>query len=82
MEATEKRIQLVKDHYKNRPKAETAQGAKIYGKKWGNWVCLVDDKAQKNFKPFYTIVSFPQKWVSLGNVFGIWNELTLIEKLK
>lgn len=63
-------------YYTAKLKANDIEEARIK-KQFGNWICKVITPMGEIF---YTRTQFNQKWVKAGNVFGMWNELTLIEK--
>lgn len=63
-------------YYDNKLKAQDIEVAKKQ-KKYGNWLCLVTTPQGDKF---YTRTEFKQGWVKAGDVLGMWNELTLIEK--
>lgn len=66
-----------KEYYNNITKFKTIEQAKRpYNK--GQWICLVNTPGNDTF---YVLHLFAHKWVKAGNVFGMWNELTLIEKI-
>lgn len=70
-------IRLFNEHYKDRPRFKTLTEARNSAGKYGNWIIFVDSPDNNDF---YTVTTFKEKWVKPKNVFGIWNELTLIEK--
>jgi hypothetical protein len=65
-------------YYSMRVKYKSLNDAENKGLK-GHWVCLV---TQPNGTTFYVTHYFTQKWLYVGCVIGMWNELTLIEKIK
>lgn len=64
-------------YYENKLKTQDIEAAKKQ-RKYGNWLCLVTTPMGEKF---YTRTEFKEKWVNPGWVLGMWNELTLIEKL-
>lgn len=73
------RISAAKKYYLDRPQFETLEEARTKKQKYGNWIILVQIEGEK---PFYTMTTFKEKWVRAGDVYGIWNELKLIENTK
>ena len=73
------RLKAAKEYYSNKQKFETIEDARKSKKKYGNWICRVK---LEDGTEFYTITNFQYNWVKSGDVYGIWNELTLIEKTK
>jgi len=65
------------EHYKTKPKRASIVDARNIKKSFGNWICKVETPQGE---VFYTRTNFKEKWVRQGNIFGMWNELTLIEK--
>jgi len=74
------RLKAAKEYYANKPKFKTIDEARESGKKLDkrNWICLVK---LSDGTEFYTITYFQYDWVKSGHVYGMWNELTLIEKV-
>jgi len=72
------RAKASKEYYSNKPKFKTIQQARKEGAKYGNWICKVK---LPDGETFYTATNFQHQWVKSGNVFGMWNELTLVEKV-
>jgi len=74
------RLAACKKYYDTPLKRKFAaiEAARATKGKFGNWICLVkmDDGTV-----FYTTHYFREKWVAPGWVLGMWNELTLIEKI-
>ena len=73
------RLQALKNYYSNEPKFKTIEEARLTKGKYGNWITFVD---MQEGTTFYACTTFLQKWAKEGNVYGNWNELTLIEKIK
>ena len=70
------RIAACNKYYENRPKFKTFADAVDKAKK-GYWICHVKTP---DGTEFYTEHFFQEKWVRKGDVYGMWNEITLIIK--
>lgn len=73
----ERKIKAIKAYYAGRPQLKTLEEARKQGNKFGNWIIKVE---VPDGTEFYTMTTFNEKWVYPGAVYGMWNELTLIEK--
>lgn len=76
-EDKERKTKAIKAYYADRPQLKTLDEARKKGKRFGNWIIKVN---LPDGTEFYTMTTFKEKWVYPGAVYGMWNELTLIEK--